>query len=454
MSTLKFELGQVAHSRLALAAIVLLALLSALSVWTGLQATARQQASLERIAASHAGDVDAIAAKQLKGKEGGAEAGSVGYYLPHLTVNPPAPLAFAAIGQRDLQPSALRVRLLGLHAQLYESEAINPELAMPGRFDFAFVLVYLTPLFVIALMHDLVTSEREAGRLRLLASLPAGAANTWRRRVGLRYALVWLAALLPVAVGAGVAGAGMVGFGLIALVASLYLGFWFGLAAWVAARARTSACSAATLLACLVGLSMILPTLADAAIARLSPVSKGVELALAQRQAVHAGWDIPKPVTFERFFRSHPEWKDTPPVEGRFHWKWYYAMHQAGDDAVADDVAQYRASLRAREAWTARVGLLLAPVNVQVLLHRLADSDLAAQLAYQERIGEFHARLRRFFYPYLFHERTMTAQDINKLPVYENGSNGGALALGQVLALAVLALVMLLTGLRKLRTLQ
>lgn len=448
MNALIFELRQIAHSRLALAAIVLLGLLSALSVWTGLQATAQQRATLERVAASHARDVDAIAARQLKGKDG-AEAGSVGYYLPHLTVNPPAPLAFAAIGQRDLQSSALRVRLLGLHAQLYESEAINPELAMPGRFDFAFVLVYLTPLFVIALMHDLVTSEREAGRLRLLASLPAGASNTWRRRVGLRYALVWLAALLPVAVGAGVAG-----FGLIALVASLYLAFWFGLAAWVAARARTSAGSAATLLACLVGLSMILPTLADAAIARLSPVSKGVELALAQRQAVHAGWDIPKPVTFERFFRSHPEWKDTPPVEGRFHWKWYYAMHQAGDDAVAGDVAQYRASLRAREEWTARVGLLLAPVNVQVLLHRLADSDLAAQLAYQERIGEFHARLRRFFYPYLFQERAMTAQDMKKLPVYENGSTGGALALGQVLALAMLALAMMLIGLRKLRTLQ
>ena len=116
------------------------------------------------------------------------------------------------------------------------------------------------------------------------------------------------------------------------------------------------------------------------------------------------------------------------------------------------DVAQYRASLQAREDWTARVGLLLAPVNVQVLLHRLADSDLAAQLAYQERIGEFHARLRRFFYPYLFQERAMTAEDIRKLPVYENGETGGALAVGQMLALAVLALVMLLIGLRKLRT--
>ena len=450
MTLLGLELRQVLHARLAVGAIVLLALLSSLSVWTGLQAMQQQRAALERIAASHAHDHAAIAAKQLKG--GTAQAGSVGYYLPHLTVNPPSPLAFLAIGQRDLQPSALRVRLLGLHAQLYESEAINPEMAMPGRFDFAFVLVFLAPLFVIALMHDLVSSEREAGRLRLLASLPGSAANTWRRRVGLRYALVWLAALVPPALGALAAGAGLAAFGAVVLVATLYLAFWFGLSAWVAARARTSAGSAAILLACLVGLTMILPTLADAAIARLAPVSKGVELALAQRQAVHDGWDTPKPVTFEKFFRTHPEWKDTPPVTGRFHWKWYYAMHQAGDEAVAADVAQYRASMRAREDWTARVGLLLASVNVQVLLHRLADTDLAGQLAYQDRIAAYHAQLRGFFYPYLFEERAFTQADLEKIPAYRHVAAPTKLAPGQLAALAVLAIALMLAGLRTLRT--
>lgn len=450
MMLFKLELRQIASSRLALGAIVLLAFLSALSVWTGLQAVQEQRATLERIAAVHARDHAAIAARQLK--KGEAAAGSVGYYVPHLTVNPPSPLAFLAIGQRDLQPSALRVRLLGLHAQLYESESINPELAMPGRFDFAFVLVFLAPLFVIALMHDLVSSEREAGRLRLLASLPGGAANTWRRRVGLRYGLVWLAALLPVAIGALIAGAGVPALAQVMLVASLYLAFWFGLAAWVAARARTSAGSAATLLACLVGLTMILPTLADAAIARLSPVSKGVELALAQRQAVHEGWDIPKPVTFEKFFRNHPEWKDTAPVTGRFHWKWYYAMHQAGDEAVAGDVAQYRASMQAREDWTARAGLLLASVNVQVLLHRLADTDLAGQLGYQERIANYHAQLRRFFYPYLFEERAFTEADLAKVPAYRHVAAPAQMPLGQLAALALLAIAVLAVGLRKLRT--
>src|SRR5450830_698303 len=206
MNTLKLELRLALHSRLAAGALVLLLALSLLSVWSGLSATASQRAALERIAAVQRDDVAAVAKNYQKG----GEAGLAGYYTPHLTDNPPLPLAFAAFGQRDVQPYSLRVRLLGLQAQLYESESVNPELAAAGRFDFAFVLVYLAPLFVIALMHDLVTGEREAGRLRLLASLPAVAANTWRRRVGLRFGLLWLAALLPVACGALVAGAGVI----------------------------------------------------------------------------------------------------------------------------------------------------------------------------------------------------------------------------------------------------
>lgn len=446
MKLLTFELRLVLQSRLALGALALLLALSSLAVWSGLQAVAAQQAALARVEASHQAEVAAMRAKYASG----ADAGSVAYYLPHLTLNPPSPLAFAAIGQRDLQPAALRVRLLGLHAQLYESETINPELAMAGRFDFSFLLVYLAPLFIIALMHDLVTGEREAGRLRLLSSLPGRSATLWRRRVGLRYALVWLALLLPFAAGAALAGAGASALGQVALVASLYLLFWFGLAAWVAGRALTSSSSAAVLLACLVGLAIIAPTAIDAAIGRAVPVSKGVELSLAQRQAVHGGWDLPKPATFEKFFRTHPEWKATPPVTGRFHWKWYYAMHQVGDEAVAGQVAQYRASMLAREDWTARAGLLLAPVNVQVLLHRLADTDLRGQLAYQQRIEGFHTALRHFFYPYFFHERPFGKEDFASMPSYAAQGVSPSLPAGQLAALALLALASCLLGLRRL----
>ena len=80
----------------------------------------------------------------------------------------------------------MRVRALGLQAQLYDGEVFNPELTLPGRFDFAFVLVYLAPLFLIALLHDLLSGEREAGRLKLLLVLQKRGGAIWQRRALLR----------------------------------------------------------------------------------------------------------------------------------------------------------------------------------------------------------------------------------------------------------------------------
>ena len=86
---------------------------------------------------------------------------------------------------RDVSPSIQRVRALGLEAKIYDGDTFNPELAISGRFDFAFVLVFLAPpLFVIALFHDLVSGEREAGRLRMLQALTGGGVPFWLAGAG------------------------------------------------------------------------------------------------------------------------------------------------------------------------------------------------------------------------------------------------------------------------------
>ena len=84
--------------------------------------------------------------------------------------------------------------------------------------------------------------------------------------------------------------------------------------------------------------------------------------------------------------------------------------------SVEEQIRFYRAGLEARDAWTRRVGLSLPPVGVQVAIHRLARTDLQAQLAYQDRIRAFHERLRRFYYPYLFNDRRFWTDDFVKAP--------------------------------------
>ncbi len=420
MTLWRYELRLLLRQRLSVFALLLLALLTIAALCTGMAEISRQRAAIAAIPTAQAEDIGAVADYVDRSKD----AGSAAYYSFHPTWDAPAPLAFAALGMRDVAPYMLRVRALGLEAQIYDGDTFNPELALPGRFDFAFVLVFLAPLFVIALFHDLRSGEREAGRQRTLEALPLGGTALWRRRTGLRLALLWAALGLPFAGAALIMG---VAAGVVLLVLGVilaYLLFWIALAALVGRLRWSSVANAATLAAAWLVLVLIVPTLGNVVIDRLIPVGQGAEIALAQRETVNHAWDIPREDTMRRFYAAHPEWSDSPPLGTAFHYKWYLAFHQNGDEAVAARSRAYRTALERRDRAGRAFGWLLPSVGVQALLTRLAHTDLTAQLAYQDRIRAFHARLRSFYYGYVFHDRPFGKADFARAPRFADGVGG------------------------------
>ena len=412
MSLLRQELRLFLRQRIALPALLLMLVLSAASVAVGLAEIARQHDVIARIQPKQAQDEGTVAA--WAGKEG--DAGNAAYYTFHATWDTPSPLAFVALGQRVVAPFVLRVRALALEGQIHENETYNAELALPGRFDWAFVLTYLAPLLLIALLHDLFSSEREAGRAVLLAVMARSQRSLWLRRIALRAGLLLLALLVPFVVGAAVSGTPGRQAALVGAIAAAYLLLWTLVCLAVSRWRQSSLANAASLASAWLAITLVLPGLALLAINSAIPVQQGIELTLAQREAVHAGWDKPKAATMQAFLRDHPEWKDKAAFAGGFHWKWYYAFQHLGDRAVDSKVAAYRAGLEARDAWTRRTGWILPSVGVQVAIHRLAQTDLAAQIAYQDRIRAFHAALRRFYYPYIFSETPFREADFAKAP--------------------------------------
>ncbi len=413
MPSILHELRLVLRARVASAALVLLLVLASLAVWSGLHETAHQQLTIDRLAVLNEQDVAALAARSKTSPEGGTPA----YYTFFQTWDAPSSTAFLALGLRDVSPYVMRIRALGLQAQLYDGENVNPEVALPGRFDFAFVLIYVLPLFAIALLHDLVSGERQSGRLRMLAAMP-GSAGMWRRRVAVRYALLFACLAVPVVVGLACAGAGVGASGLVLAVTAAYLAFWTGVCLLVGTLRWRTVTNATTLMGAWAVLTLGLPALASMALSRAIPVHQGVDLMLAQRELVHGAWEVPRADTMRKFYAGHPEWKESPPLPATFHWKWLFAFHQLGDEGVAAQVRDYRAGLAARQAWTDRLGWLLPGVGAQAVLHRLAQTDLPAQLAYQDRTAAFHRAVRHFYYGYLFKEKPFGMDDFARRPVF------------------------------------
>lgn len=415
MSALRHEWRLLSRSRWAMTALLLLLLVSVLAVVSGLLEVQRQQDTIARVAKLQ----DEELAQQAPKLTRDGDAGTVGYYAFLGTWDAPTPAAFLAAGLRDATPYVLRVRALALQSQLHEGEIYNPELALAGRFDLAFVMVYLLPLFLIALLYDLVSSERQSGRLATLLALPRAGRALWWRRTGLRAGLASSCVLLPLLAAGTVGGMPPAALAAVMVAVLAYVACWTGLALLIGMRGGSSVANATALMGCWAVLTLVLPTLGNAALSRAVPVQQGAALMLAQRQAVHGAWDVSREETLTRFFRSHPQWQDTAPLTPGFHWKWYYAFQQLGDESVAPQVAAYRAALLARQQATEALGLALPGVGLQAVLHRIAGTDLLAQLAYQDAVAAFHTRLRQQLYPYLFQERRFEAEDFSRLPRFE-----------------------------------
>ena len=346
------------------------------------------------------------------------EYGGAAYAAFSLTWNQPDDAAFLAIGQRDLSPWMLRVRALALEGQIHEADNFNPELSLAGRFDFAFVIAFLLPLFVIVLMYDVYAAEREAGRIPMLTATAARPGKIWSMRIVVLAAGAAAACLLPLWVlgslfggspSALIAATGVVLFSLI---------FWTLLASLIAFGNWSASVSAAVLTGCWLVLALLVPLSGKLVIDSAVPGVDGAQISLVQRETVNGAWDLPKSDTMDKFYASHPEWSHSAPVDMPFHWKWYFAFQQVGDETAAPLSQAYRESIAQRDQLTGLVAWLSPPVATTRLMQGIAHTDVDSVLAYEQRIRDHHEQIRRYFYPMLFEEIPFTTDKLTGFPAF------------------------------------
>jgi hypothetical protein len=110
-----------------------------------------------------------IPAKRMQLAANPRSDGSDPYYMSTLMQEaaiPPAPLELIAVGQSDVYPLHTSVRAWSGADNLFSQPQLqNPSNVIAGRFDLAFVTVYLYPLTILGFSYDLLSMERENGTL-------------------------------------------------------------------------------------------------------------------------------------------------------------------------------------------------------------------------------------------------------------------------------------------------
>ena len=372
-------------------------------------------------------------------RSGGAIGGTTG--VPYVTM-PPGALAPLAVGQSDLYPYYFKISLRSKQTTLNNDEIENPVNLLAGRFDLAFVIVYLYPLLILALSYNILSGEKEQGTLALTLANPVSLtkllAGKMLARAGLLVGLavgitavaVWLAG-----VDNGREGA-LARLGLWMLVIVTYGLFWFTLAVAVNAWGKSSATNALVLAGAWLGWAILVPSLLHLASSSLYPVPSRVEMIQAMRSA---GKEAQKKgsQTLARFYEDHPELAPAGEAKAPDFASLTYASQIEIDRMVAPILKNFDAQVARQQAVVDRFSYLSPAVLAQQALNDLAGTGLGAYQHFQAQADRFLKTWQEYFFPKIFAREKISAAGLRQIPQYRYQEE----PLGPVMARVMLALL-------------
>jgi ABC-2 type transport system permease protein len=197
------------------------------------------------------------------------------YFLRRFAAKPHLPLSVLAVGQSDLQPFAIPLRLETLFGgdPVYDYEP--PRALATGLFDLGFVLVFVLPLCIGAATAAVGAYERDQGILPLVAAQALSPRRWWLVRLAALAAVFIPGVCLCVVVALVAAGAPIVDawpqtVAAVTLVTA-HTTFWLSVGGWCLARGHHAVAAASTVVAAWLMLTVAMPLAGSLALRYTAP---------------------------------------------------------------------------------------------------------------------------------------------------------------------------------------
>lgn len=345
---------------------------------------------------------------------------------PKTVVYRPGPFTSLSIGQKDNFPFYHEVSnnyRIGDIYSVSSTDIQNPVKLMAGNFDLSFVIIYLFPLFIIALGYNVLSGEKENSTFTLLR------VQGEVRRI-LRHKLAFQATLLiALSLVINLLAFAMNGISFRdntlqmlswMLITVLYIIFWFSLVYFIASLNRSSTTNALVLGGLWIVLLLLVPSIVH------RNVADSHEKALAQTMFNQRG-DFPtardmEPAQLADSFRRLPHAYPLPPMNdtskaARDFYSYVMASeiqqrfnNQMGKQVVASQSREYERTVKLN--W-------INPVfAVQNAFNQVAGSEINNYHQYLAAAEDYQEKRRYYLYNYSILGKDFFLKDFLNVPEF------------------------------------
>ncbi len=335
---------------------------------------------------------------------------------PRYAMLPPGPLAPLAIGQSDLLPYYFKVSTEARENVVATAEIENPNRLLAGRFDLAFVLIYLYPLLVLALSYNMLSAEQEQGILRLTMAQPVSLKTLVAGKVLLR-ALLLVGLVVVFSIAALLATGATADPSRLLLwvaVVAAYGAFWFCLSVLVVSFGGRSATNATVLAGAWLAFVVLTPAMFNLAATTLYPVPSRVEMIQAMRTAQDEA-NKSGSQALARFYEDHPDLATGDPAQAMNDFNVVrVAVNDEVERRVRPVVGRYETQIASQQKLIDSLRFLSPALLMQGALNDIAGSGTERHRAFLAQVDQYHREWRDYFVPKIFAKAQIA--DVESIP--------------------------------------
>ena len=349
---------------------------------------------------------------------------SIGMSLQY-AVLPFTSTAVFSIGQADVLPINAGITISTLQRTVAEKDGFeNPLSFLAGRFDLSFVVLYLLPLFVLALSFNLLSAERENGTLQLLLSNPLKLKNLLIAKVTAQFAIVFGVVSLVSLIGVWLASNSLADsfwsrIFLWLLLIFAYTLFWFALAIFINSFGFSSSTNAVVASALWLILVLIIPSLLNVAITAIYPVPPRSEIIAAVR---NVNLDMRKDGSrlLSEHYQDHPELmpKNEKPDLNDFGLAFVYVQREQ-KKRVAEVEDRFNEQLEKQQNLVKSLRFFSPSIITQEALNDIAGTGLERFANFRQQVKQHDKDWADYFVPKIFRLEKLNVADFEQIPRFQ-----------------------------------
>lgn len=383
----------------------------------------------------------------------GTNSGTVGSTAVAPALMPATGLAAFGVGQSDIQLSYIPVTSNSIITVTRDTELGNPVNLKRGAFDLSFVVIFLLPIFILAISYDMLSSEKERGTLAMVLSHPVSLRKLMLSKMISR-AVIILGVIVVAGFGALLTVGGDLAsadtwarFGIWMSATLLYSLFWFGLAVLVNSISKTSSTNGVILAGAWLVLVVVAPTLVSVLATSTYPAPSRFEF-ITESRVVQTKVEKDFMSALDKYFYDHAEFAPEGAAAEADFLATSLAKNTAVEDAMMPLFNRFRGQLAKQDDMVAKVQFVSPAIMMQRVLNDASGASAARYANFIDQVVEFRQTWTNHFTSRFVALQPLHSADYQHFPAFDYKEEPISAVAGRTLPsiIGLFVLMILVTG--------